>query len=107
MTLPSTMTICGVSWKIVLMPAKDMWEKTGMSLFGHCLEASSELRLATEMEPDKEAQVLIHEVMHAVCENNGIKMSEKDTRVASNVWFCVLRDNPEFVEYIMKAGKES
>jgi hypothetical protein len=86
------------------MDTKDMWEKTGNWLFGHCLEASSELRLANDMGPDKEAQVLIHEVMHAICENNGVKMSEKDTRIVSNVLFCVIRDNPDFTHYLMKAG---
>lgn len=42
-------------------------EADGIPLFGQAVNLTKEIKLRAGMQPEQEAQVLLHELLHAVC----------------------------------------
>jgi len=51
----------------------------------------------------RQQEVLLHEVIHAVDFNAGLKLSEETTTTLANGLLAVMRDNPKFVRFLTRA----
>lgn len=66
------------------------------------------LRLSLDLPPDVERETFMHELLHAVFDQNGLahewgeEVTESATRRTSPVLLALLRDNPKLIAFLMK-----
>lgn len=102
---PESVTIGTVKFKILPLPSEQLWKDSGMDLLGHCYYQRSELRVLEGLADDKTAMIVLHEAIHAIAEDAGSDLKERQVRAVCNGVFNLLRDNPDFALYLLTAGK--
>lgn len=66
-----------------------------------------EFKVSTTLSEQSSAQTLVHEVIHAIVRIYGMHGTEEhDVEAMAQGWFQVIRDNPEFIIYVVEAGLE-
>lgn len=102
---PSTVVIGTVTYQVMILPSEKLWKDSGMNLLGHCRHPEAELRVLEGLSDDRTAQIVLHEAIHAIAEDAGIDLKEKEVRAVCNGIFNMLRNNPDFALYLLTAGK--
>jgi hypothetical protein len=71
--------------------------------YGVTLEAQREIHIRTDMNPDFEQHVFLHELLHACVSESGLshEMEETFVGVIAPRLLEVLRDNPGVVRYLL------
>lgn len=73
MKIPKSVEILGQTFKIEMRPSKTMKDALGW-----CAPNKNRICLVKGMPEDREGEVFIHEVLHAIEKNLSLKLSEKD-----------------------------
>lgn len=78
---------------------------------GMCDRCSNTILLMTGMVPQKEAEVLLHEVVHAAYDGSGLntnheRSEEQIVNVLGYMWLQLIRDNPALMEYLQAVFDE-
>jgi hypothetical protein len=82
-----------------------LWPASLPGALGTCEGDKERITVAPNQSPVSELDTLLHEVIHAVEYKMGREHNEDWTRSISTGLVAVLRDNPEFVKYILKKLK--
>jgi hypothetical protein len=76
---------------------------TGKDVFGECDLTMAEIRIRADIGPQKMANTLLHETLHAAYYIGDLGRDDKQERIVTvlaNVMSQVWRDNPELVAFI-------
>lgn len=99
---PTKVRINSVDWVIAEVTARDLWhESEGKDLLGQCVYEDGVINLRAEMNDQRKAQVLWHEVLHAVDGDAQLNLSEQQIASMANGLLSALRDNPALVAYLL------
>ena len=99
---PKVIKINGMRWTVALLDRIEMFRKTDEKLFGQCCPSENEVRIRSDVPPDRTRSVLWHEIFHAIEMDAGYDFAEEQVRAMSHGLFVVLRDNPQFVEWLLE-----
>lgn len=77
----------------------------GEGVMGDHSQSELKIRVRGGMPHDEERETLLHELIHAVDEQLGIRMTEKRVRMLSVGVYALLRDNPKLRAYLSKGQK--
>ena len=74
---------------------------------GLCDRSTCTILIRSGMVPQKEAEVLIHEIFHAAWDGAGLAMEDDhpEERVVNALgyqWLQILRDNPNLFDYVLR-----
>ena len=58
---------------------EDLKTEDGEPLDGHIVYGDAIIKVKANMADSVRKQVFLHEIVHAMCSQNGVKLSEKDT----------------------------
>jgi len=89
--------ILGVPFRVLTESPSD-WSENGM---GRCCVKTQTIRINKNMPPENRNKVLLHEIIHAIADENGIGLTETQTSVLATGLFAFLRDNPKIVTKII------
>lgn len=106
MPIPQSVIINAVAYTVRVLSSAELWTQSGRDLLGHARYTEADICLVEGMPEAREAQIFIHECMHQIESDAGIDITEQQMRILSNGVFALLRDNPQVVEYLLKAGRE-
>lgn len=89
---------------------KSMEDKEAMShgIHGHYSSCESVIRINKTLPKNKFAEVLLHEVLHAAYDVGHLEDcddEEKTVSVLSTVFAQIIRDNPDFVNFLKRCLK--
>lgn len=59
------------------------------------------ITLASDLHPEKERETVLHELVHGIEMALGLKISEQSVQSLGAGLFVILRENPEWVRWIM------
>jgi hypothetical protein len=99
MLIPSAVRVLGRNYSIVVKE-----ELTGLA--GQCDYDNLRIDIRSGQHSLLEADTLLHELVHAIDDAMQLKMSERQVHCTANGVIALLKDNPEFLEYLYKAVKE-
>lgn len=90
--------IMGQRWHLQRVSKLAMLSPEGEERWGDCNPAKCLMRVNDELHPDLRAEVILHELLHAVdlitaTEENAL--TENQVQRVSAALFAALRDNPE------------
>lgn len=102
---PTAVQIGGAEWAIEVCPAGQLFERSGRDLLGQCRYEEATIRLRESMPPARMAQVLWHELIHAIADNIGMELPETTVAALAAGTFEVLRNSPGLAEYLLSAGR--
>ncbi len=105
-TIPKYVYIKTIKFNVVVWPSTELWRRSGSDLLGRSEYMDARLSVREHMQEDVQAQVLLHEIFHAIETSCGFNFSEKIIFGMANGFFEVLRNNPDLVAYLMSAGRE-
>lgn len=105
-TIPKYILIGTVRFTVEVTPDTELWRRSRLDLLGREDYKTATLSIREGMPQDVEAQVLMHEIFHALESAGGFTFTEKEIRGMNNGLFQILRQNPQLVEYIVNAGRE-
>lgn len=75
--------------------------------YGECSMLQQKIRVAENLGPQHQGQTLLHEILHAACQQQSIledgDEQEEVVRALSLGLAAVMRDNPKVFEWILKA----
>jgi hypothetical protein len=69
---------------------------------GHCDYLKLRLTVREGLAPAEERSTLLHEALHAVSQAMGMNLSEAQVGRLEGGLFAMIRDNPEFIDYLKK-----
>jgi len=90
---PSQVRVLGAQYDII---EKKMKGAYGMHYFGKCM-----IQIAPGLAFDREREVLVHELVHAIDEAMQSKLSEDQVEKLGVGIYALLADNPELVKYLV------
>ena len=99
MSIPSSITVVGREYSIVVK--EDL-----VGLYGQCDYDNLRIDIKSGQIPLLEADTLLHELIHSIDDAMQLKMSERQVHCTATGIIALLRDNPQFLEYLYKATKE-
>jgi hypothetical protein len=91
---PARVKVLGAMYDIV---EKKMKGAYGMHFFGKC-----RIQIAPGLAHDREREVLVHELVHAVDEAMQSQLSEDQVEKLGVGVYALLSDNPELVRYLVE-----
>lgn len=110
---PKTIKVLGIQYAVLFDKNKLHSEamKRQCDLLGYHAGVDCEIVLDPDMNPQREREVLLHEVTHAIHYNTDLDSvirtappsQEKEEHVitcSASCWLAVLRDNPRLVAYL-------
>lgn len=98
MTRPQVIRVLGANYQVV---SKKLRGAYGMHYFGKCL-----IQIAPDLAHDREREVLVHELVHAVDEAMQSKLSEEQVEKLGVGLYALLSDNPELVKYLVEGERD-
>lgn len=106
MKIPESIRIAGVEYKVVLVPHLN----NGTNLaYGHIDFENSVISLSDTngTEHQRRCQILLHEILHGIRENNGMTIENEETVVEmfARGIYQVLQDNGARLFDLMKGGE--
>ena len=69
---------------------------------GVCRYNALQIRINDSMSDRRQGSTLVHEVLHAICDERAVKLTEEQVETLANGMTQVLRDNPDLVEFVTK-----
>lgn len=78
----------------------------GIDLAGRILEINRLIKICTDGDEQNQLQALLHEDIHGVCWEYGIKDVEDFITVFSNGIYALIIDNPKFIQKILDYTKK-
>lgn len=94
----NSIKILGIDYSVSL--SDSLVEEHGAS--GLCHPDLSKIEISTHSSSQVQKTTLLHEVVEAVCSHLDIDIKHHYIELLEIGLFQVLRDNPEFVEFIME-----
>lgn len=91
-----TFILMGTRWRVVKVNRMEDVDPDGVELlWGRCCSARREIRLYSGGDPFDMAQTFLHELVHAICKELGIKWEENESTVDtfSRTWLDTLERN--------------
>lgn len=99
MAIPSIISIIGRKYEVVVR--EDLVESVGQ-----CDYDKLRIDIKSGQHPFLEADTLLHEIVHSIDDAMQLKMNERQVHCTATGFIAVLKDNPQFLEYLYKAIKE-
>jgi hypothetical protein len=99
MTIPSIISIIGRKYDV------EIKDDLGGSV-GLCDYDKLRIDIKSGQHPALEADTFLHEIVHGIDDAMQLKMSERQVHCTATGIIAVLKDNPQFLEYLYKAIKE-
>lgn len=95
--LPKSISVCGLAFQIVEKPVVCKGDAgiTRGAIYLH----EGVIEIDETMPDDRKAQVLIHELLHAICDvtgNSEINADEKAIQSIATALYCVIKENNLF-----------
>ncbi|GAH18100.1 unnamed protein product [marine sediment metagenome] len=84
----------------------DLQDKKGTDLAGRIWEIDKKIKICTDGTEQNQLQALLHEDLHGVCWEYGIKDIEDFITVFSNGIYALIVDNPKFIQKILDYTKK-
>lgn len=111
-TLPDTVKIGPFTYSIVVDQAAidRCGQQSGANLDGNTDANTQTITVRPEMPPEREADTVVHELLHAAIEHAGLNCrgpledhgAEEQVVNTLSPWLLgALRDNPQLVDYLM------
>lgn len=72
----------------------------GEQLYGLILYQEQKIKLRKGLKPDREIEVLLHEIIHGISSENLLDLDEKTVNTLGNGLAQVLIDSPTLLDYI-------
>ena len=88
MLIPNAVRILGQSYSIEILPKKDM-----PGMLGFCDTNSNTVKLRKTLKGDKLDEIFLHECIHAIDEQMGLNMKEKQVNGIAVGMLAFLKDN--------------
>jgi phenylalanyl-tRNA synthetase beta subunit len=74
--------------------------------YGECVSSKSEIRIKRDQTPSEMGNTLLHEDLHALCENMGLRLDhsleEKIVTAFANGLSALIVDNPDHIKKIIR-----
>jgi len=100
MKRPDKLRIIGKTYRIKYY-RRPFYDDDGSELNGHIWPEQQIIKVAEKVGDALLREVLLHEAMHGIEQDMGVKISEADlTRMAAGV-LALLTDNPDFAAYLV------
>lgn len=83
---------------------KSLQDGKGTDLMGHCRSSEHLIELRTDLPPDRERTVLIHELMHAMWEMGALEEETKEELAVltlSPLLLGLMKENKTLMEYLL------
>lgn len=99
-TLPQSVRI---GYRTYAVKAISPIAATSREMFGECDNCLGEIRIRADLDPVKQANTLLHEVLHAcwyVANVDDGDNQERTVTALANILTQVWRDNPELVAFL-------
>ena len=100
MRFPAQILVNSVPWVVLLQTAAELWTSSGKDLLGQCVYEEAAIAIRAGMTPQRQAQVLFHELVHAVDGDAQLNLTEANVAALANGLLSVLRDNPELTAFL-------
>lgn len=68
---------------------------------GRYIESRTEIQLSSRLNHEQEKAIAMHEIVHDLDRQAGTGLDERGVNALSLMMFAVMRDNPDFVKWIM------
>ena len=94
MRIPNKITVDYKTFAIRQIKGKTFQASTGKKkLVGEIDTNKQWIRIAKEQHPDEKANTFLHEILHAVCDAEGVPSHEKYVTKIANRLYQVIKDN--------------
>ena len=98
MSLPETVVVGPFTYEVV--SSKEHTERlNALGLTGQAQHDLLRLTIADDLPSDKQAEILLHEILHACFNVSGCELEHQESfiRAIAAPLFGVIRDNPELI----------
>lgn len=93
----SSLKILGQTYSLVFKPSSDMEDALGL-----CISDKNIIQLREKMTPEKEAEVIIHESIHAISNMMEIGLKEKQVSALAVGVLALIKDNDCLLQQLTK-----
>jgi len=93
----SSLKILGQTYSLVFKPSSDMEDALGL-----CISDKNIIQLREKMTPEKEAEVIIHESIHAISNLMEIGLKEKQVSALAVGVLALIKDNDCLLQQLTK-----
>src|SRR5688572_7820069 len=86
--------------------AVEQWAKSPPDQCGECDNNWGIIKVDVQYGPQRTAEILLHEVLHAIYRNGAIEAGDEEERVVTilaNQLSQIWRDNPELVTFLSES----
>lgn len=100
MELPSRLRIGPYTYIVEIMPISKSAKR---NINGECDTQNMKIQIFEELPPDRSAEVLLHEVLHACFHAADLTDEDKEEKIITTMArqiAQVMRDNPHFVNWL-------
>ena len=74
--------------------------------YGECNDEQQTIKIRKDLNAEHQADVLLHEVLHAVSFAMNAKLSERQVHTVASGLLAVIYDNPEFMGWICLQSRQ-
>lgn len=100
MKAPSEIKVGCHKIKVIYKPSSEV-----KGYLGLCDADSNVIVMRKNLEHTKHREVLLHEVIHAIDENYGLKLGEEKVNNLAQHFYSLLSENKEFVKFLMEVKR--
>ena len=68
--------------------------------YGECNNEHQTIKVREDIHPENQADVLLHEVFHAIDSGMNLKLTERHVHGMATGLLAVIYDNPDFMEWL-------
>lgn len=102
MTFPASIRVGYRDFRIEPWPAR---EASANQKFGEYCHTTGVIRVRADLEPQIVGMLMLHEVLHAAWDVGELPSADEEKTVSAlaNQLAQIIRDNPDFVEFVSRA----